>query len=273
VRRGAVVPLFLALLLAGGACGGGDGGGSAGDALAETAEKLGEIKSGDLFLRVVASSGENELGFELDGPFALVEDGKLPVAEIEYTQIAGSRRGTATFVSTGDAAFVQVEDATYELPESELGALRKAGGGGGGGGLGELRIDGWLDNPELSDGGDVGGAETDKIVADLDPVAAANDLLALIGRLQGDEATRLEGRSADQLERAVESSSIEVYTGKDDRLLRRLVLEADFAATLPEELEELTLPRAHFEFVLEIADPNKDVEVKAPDDAQPLPGS
>jgi hypothetical protein len=268
-RRLLALPLLAAAAIALSGCGS-DGSDSAEEVLAETAGSLGEIVSGDLGFRVAATSGENEVGFELDGLFDLGDKGALPVAEIEYTQIAGAEQATATFISTGEEAFVRIDDQTYRLPEDQVDEF--GGGSAGGVGLGELRIDGWLENPELSDGGEVGGAETDKIVADLDPVATANDLLALVGALQGDEPVSLEGRSAEQLKNAVESSHIEVFTGKDDRILRRLVIEADFAAKLPEELRDLTLPNAHFELVLELARPNEDVEVDAPQDAQPFPG-
>jgi hypothetical protein len=269
--RGVVTALAALALLASGCGGDGGGGGDAKGVLAETAEKLGEIRSGELHLSVLASSDENQIGFELSGPFALPEDGGLPVAEIEYTQIAGDESESATFISTGEEAFVRVGEQTYVLPQDQV-DLEFGGTGPGESGLGELRIDSWLENPELSDGGDLGGDETDKITADLNPVATANDLLALVAGLSGRRAPTLEGRSAEQLERAVKSSRIEVFTGTDDRLLRRLVIAAHFAATLPQELEDLTLPEAQFELVLELANPNEPVEVEAPEDAEPFPG-
>ena len=265
------LPLAAALALALGGCGSGESDNPT-EVLNETSSNLGEVQSGELNLRVVASSEENEIGFELEGPFDLGDKEGLPVAEIEYTQIAGQESATATFISTGEEAFVSIDDETYRLPEDQVSGFTAGGTEGGSEALGDLRIDGWLENPELSDGGEVDGVETDKIVADLDPVAAANDLLALVAALQGEDATVLAGRSAEQLERAVKSSRIEVYTGKDDRILRRLVLEADFAAELPAQLEGLTLPEAHFELLLELSDPNGDVEVETPTDAQPFPG-
>ena len=70
------------------------------------------------------------------------------------------------------------------------------------------------------------------------------------------------------------SSTVEVLTGEDDRILRRVALEADLSAELPESLREhfAELPEAHFELLLEIANPNEPVEVEEPTDAQPLPG-
>jgi len=275
VRTSALAALLAALALAAAGCGGdgAGGGGSATDALAETAENLGAIESGDLSLRLVVSSDGKDVGFELTGPFALAEEGKLPVAEVEYTQIAGSEEQAATFISTGEKAFVEIEGEVYELPDEQVEGLRGAGGGGDAG-LGVLEIDDWLVEPELSGGDDVGGDSTDRITAGLDPVALANDLLALIAQLGGGSPGSLEGRSAEQLESAVESANIEVLTGKDDRILRRLVVEADLNAEVPEELRERLsgLPGATFELRLELQSPNEPVEVDEPTDAQPFPG-
>jgi hypothetical protein len=277
VTKRLLVPIAAsACVLAATGCGGGGGGAgdeSANDVLAQTARNMGEIRSGDLSLRLVVSSEDAEVGFELDGPFALAEEGKLPVAEVEYTKIAGDETATATFLSTGDQAYVEVEGETYRLPPEQAEPLRAVGGGEGDGGLGELRIDGWLRDPELEEGEDVGGDATDRITADVDAVAVANDLLALVGSLGGEAGGALEGESAEQLRRAVESATVEVLTGKDDRILRRLALEAELSAEVPAELREQLgeLPGATFELVLELANPNEPVEVEEPTDAQPLP--
>jgi hypothetical protein len=269
--------LLIALALAG--CGGdGSSGGDARGVLRDTAAKLGEIRSGDLTLRVVANSDGSEAGYELTGPFAFAESADaLPVAELEYTQIAGSESETVTFISTGERAYVASGDATFELPEDETAALRGSGAGGSdsgsSNGLEELDIGAWFVEPELSDGGEVGGAETDRIEAQLDAVVAANDILEVVGAFGGGEVTVIEGASAEQLRRAIESATIEVYTGKDDRLLRRLVLDARFRAAPPPELAEAfaTLPEAEFHIELTIADPNRDVTVEEPTNAQPFP--
>ena len=117
MRTGACAALLAALALGAAGCGGeSGGGGSATDALAETAENLGAIESGDLSLRLVVASDGTDVGFELDGPFALAEDGGLPVAEIEYTQLAGAEEETATFISTGEKAFVETEGAGLRAP-------------------------------------------------------------------------------------------------------------------------------------------------------------
>src|SRR5919108_3283438 len=185
--------VLVLLVLAGGGCGGGS---TAGDALSETAGKLGDIRSGTLTLRVlVEGTGElgGKAGFELEGPFAFGKAGELPQADIRYGRTAGSQEAQARFVSTGDQAFVEVDGKTYELPSSLVADLRlEEGGSGGEAGLGELDIGDWMLEPELDDGGEVGGAETDRVTARLDVVAAANDLLAVVRELGAVDLGRLE---------------------------------------------------------------------------------
>jgi hypothetical protein len=258
----------LALLPA--ACGG--GGGSAQEVLAETATKLGDIRSGTMSFRYVASSaGGAEAGVELEGPFGFESGRPLPVAELEITQFAGSRRGSTTFISTGEKAFLRVGGETFELPPE---MLAEAEGGTEAGALGELRIEDWFLEPELSDGGEVGGAATDRIRSRLDVVSALNDFLAAAEALGGLDLGALEGPSAQNLENAVRSATVDVYTGKDDRLLRRLSIEVELELAGSGELREALgdLAGARLRLDLRISDPNEPVSVQEPEDAVPYPG-
>jgi hypothetical protein len=266
--------LLGVVVLAG--CGGGGGGGNANDVLSRTAASLGKIRSGDLTLRLVVSPREGtkgRIGFELRGPFAM-RRGSLPVARIAYTQIAGARQGTATFLSTGTKAYAVVSGKAYELPASATEQVRQAaaGLGGSGGGLGSFQVESWFDDPRVEGGGEVGGADTDHVTADLDVVAAANGLLELVREL-GRDAPRIEGQQADQLRDAVESSSVDVWTGKQDRLLRRLLLKADLGLDVPESLRRALgdVVGAKVEFELSVSNPNEPVRVAPP--AHPLPYS
>jgi hypothetical protein len=269
VKRLAAIALLVAAL---GGCGGGSGTSNPGQALAETAAKLGEIRSGTLQFELVVDPHEEGggFGFELSGPFRLAEPGKLPVAKIDYTQTAGDERETVTLTSTGERAFVTVDGTTYELPASTADELRAGEGGAGSGGLEELRIDGWIRDPKSSDGGEVGGADTDKIEAGLDVVAAANDLIELARSFGGPDLGAIQAGEAEQLRDAVRDATLAVWTGDDDRLLRRLRIEADFDPQLPEGLEELARAAgSKITFELAIDDPNAPVEVQAPEDAKP----
>ena len=83
----------------------------------------------------------------------------------------------------------------------------------------------------------------------------------------------LAAAPAEQLERAVRESELSVYTGKDDRLLRRLAMRADFGLDVPEDLRGALgeLVGAEVSLTLTIRDPARDsrFRVDAPADARP----
>ena len=93
-------------------------------------------------------------------------------------------------------------------------------------------------------------------------VAALNDALDTARELGGGEVvpglTKIEGDDADRLRDSVKSSSLEVLTGKDDRLLRALKLRLDFELDAPRDLAAGlgSLSGATVAFDLRIEDPN-----------------
>ena len=252
--RLAAVCVVVATLAAG--C----GGGGAHDVLSKTADNLGKIRSGDLTLRLVVSprSGtRGRVGFELKGPFAL-RNGKLPVAKVAYTQIAGANQATATFISTGTRAWAESNGRLRELSPVETEGIRQASAGGPGG-LG-LDIASWVKDPKVESDGDL-----DHVSAQLDVVNAANGLLGLLRNL-GRAAPTIEGSEADRLRKAVTSSTFDVWTTKRDRLLRRLLLKAELGFNTPSELQRVlgNVVGAKIDFELAIARPNQPVKVSAP---------
>ena len=260
----AVVPALAGCSLLGGG-----GGGDAEDALGETADNLAEIRSGTLDLRLLVEPRDgDEFGFELNGPFELPEEeGALPELDLDYTQIAGGRRATVGLVATGGQAFTVVDGQAYELSDDEADELVTAARSLRG--LARLPIDEWIDEPELTDGGKIRGAETDLVRGDLDLVAAANGLIDL-ARGFGPPLPNLAGANADRIREAARETSIEVWTGVDDRLLRRLLLEAELGE-VPGPLGLLLgdLVPANITFELGVTDPNRPVTVEAPRDPRP----
>ncbi len=256
------IPSALLVVLT--SCGGGSGGGSD-DALAETARRLGEIRSARIDLRLTATSeaAKGPVGFTLSGPFALPEKEGLPVADVRVAELRGATSVESRFVSTGQAAYVVANGRTTPVP----GDAGISVGGASGGGLGELRIDGWLRDPSVSDGGDVGGTSTDKISAGLD-VARAFDDVARLGERLGARALAglkpLDDRARAQLERAARDARIEVWTGKEDRLLRKLVLSVTLTAAgeVPEGLRSLV--PVSLSLSLDLAAVNEPVKVEPP---------
>lgn len=234
------------------------------DALRETAKKLGEIRSATLDLRMTAESpaAKGPVGFSMRGPFALPSAAGLPVANLEVSELRGSGTATVTFVSTGEKAYVVRNGKATPLASPGISV-----GGGEGGGLGELRIDKWLRDPKTSDGGDVGGTGTDHVEAGLDVVAAFEDLGRLGERLGTSSLAAirpLDEKSREVLRKSAKDSMVELWTGKDDRLLRRLILRVslDAAGELPEGLRSLA--PVTLSLSLDLSNVNKPVHVDAP---------
>lgn len=239
---------------------GGNGGASAHDVLARTASNVGRIRSGTLDFRLVltprARVGKGRIGFTLHGPFAL-RGGSLPVLHVTYTQLAGEKSASATLVSNGKTAYAESAGRTVRLSAAQLGELRSASAAvTGGGGVVQVPIERWIDHPKVADGGMVGGAATDRVSADLKVVEAANGLIDLLRSL-GRQLPHMTGASADQLRKSVRSSSFDVWTGKHDRLLRRLRITANLGFDVPRKLKRALgeLVGARFEFELGVSRP------------------
>lgn len=246
--------------------------------LDETASKMGEISSGQLRLRLVASAGvdgreRRPVGFELDGPFSLPsKKGMLPLARLSLTRLRGGVGEPTVFVSTGDKAFIEVGGSAYELPSDQLSSLR--GGEPGKGGLEGLDIADWAEKPKVTKGGSLDGVAVERVTAALDVTEALNDLVDVAARLGAGAGTglrRIEGKSAEQLKRAVRSARLEVVTGAEDRLLRRLRIDVTLLAPEPRLVEALgPLAGTRLELELDIAKPNQPVKIDPPRRARPL---
>jgi hypothetical protein len=266
VRR--ILPFLVAAALLGG-CGGGDG---SNDVLAKTAANLGDVRSGtlafDLLVTPRGGAGGPPFGFKLAGPFATRASG-LPVTRMDYTQVANGKQQLVTLISTGSKGFMTIDGKTYELPEARLAPLRAVTAAFGGQGAASLPLDDWIRDADVSDGGEIGGAETDRVHGDLDVARAAADLGSLA--FGGRDLTKKE---REQLADATRSATIDVWSGKDDRLLRKLAIAVDLGFDVPADLRAALgqLVGAKIALTMAVSDPNRPVSVKAPTGALPYPG-
>ena len=267
MKRLVLLLALLAALLLG--CGGG-GPQSAHELLAETSANLGKIKSGDLVLELIFSTKDGErAGFNLEGPFQL-RSGSLPEAQLDYTQIAGNQTASQTFIMTGDKAYVRMGGATFELPADTTRQVRSTLGATGS--LGVIDLRGWVQDPNLAAGEEVGGAETDRITGRLNVATVVTGLVAIASQFGGTTPlTPLEGKSAEQVEQAVDRATIDVWMGKEDRLLRKLEIGIEFSPAA-EQVKSLVGAAVHF--TLGISNPNEKVTIEKPTNVQPYsPGS
>jgi hypothetical protein len=246
---------------------------SADQVLSDTASGMGKIRSADLNLRLVLEPNQSvragRVGFALRGPLDLDTRG-LPAARLRYTQIAGDKEGGATFISTGREAFVEVGGAAYRLPAERSRALETSAGA-----VRQnvyLPAGRWVREAKIDDGGTVGGVKTDHVTAQLDAVSALRDIFATM-RSAGADAPDLRGAAADEVRDAVAAATIDIWSGREDHLLRRLRLRVDFQARTPAALHGRLGALAGVRLALDIDldRVNQPVHVQAP--AHPRPAA
>lgn len=255
MRRG-VVLLGAALALAG--CGGEDAG-PPGPALQQTAANLEKIETAVLHLSVrMKPKDGQEFGYEIDGPVQLAAEGELPLADVEYTQLANGQEDTVRLVLTEAGGWVERDGRRTDLAEEQLAELRESGSLLGEGGLETLDFERWIVDPESSGGSD----GTEKVTGEVDVATAMAGLAALSGVLAQDVTLTAEQR--EQVAEAVEDSSFELVTGEDDRLLRGLAIEFTLDAEVPEDLRDAIgedAVGATFSFDLELDEVNEPVSI------------
>jgi hypothetical protein len=254
--------------------------------LSEAAQSFSKIDRGIFGFELTVSprggEGAQPASISLSGPFELPPDTKLPVARIDYTVSSGGQQQTTTLTMTGDKAYVEVQGQAFELPaeatkdlEKSAADLRKQGEDGGAKGLGGVRLDfdKWLTDPEVRNGGEVGGQKTWEVDADVDVVEALTDLLAqakAFGSITGagQLPAELSKQDARELRKLIERAYVRVNVGKYDDLLRRFDLTMDVKPPKDKKDQSL-LTSGRANLVISISDPNQPVDVEAPKDALP----
>jgi hypothetical protein len=278
----AAVSLLGAGLIAG--CGGGGGGDEdPQEVLDETFSNDETVNSGVLDLSLAASAeGEEGGSFDasLSGPFQGAED-EFP--QLDLTASVSGEGGDQSIdfegglITTADAAFVSYQGTTYEIPKEFYDQLKtlseqaqqQAGTDDQDSGavFDQLGIDpsGWLTEPENEGDEDVEGTETIHIHADANVPQIVEDIQTASEQTGAGE--QIPPEAVQQVEDAVEEASIDVYSGKDDRILRRLDL--NLAITPPDE-SGATVDSVDLEFSLTLSDVNAEQTIEAPSDAQPF---
>jgi len=274
-----LLAVIAALTLA--ACGGDDGGsGGGGDGadartlLEETATNTMDVRSGAVALALdVAADGES-LDLRVDGAFEQVEGAEWPKFDFSAdASIPRSGNFSVGAISTSDRLYVEVEDQAYEVPAELLAQMQRAPRGEGIGGLTVpgLDLQSWIDDAEVAGEEEVGGADTyhvtgtvnvSQLLDSLDRVLAEADREGLSGVTGGQVPRSIPADARAEIEEAVRSAEIDVWTGKDDKILRKL--EVDLAVE-PRGDESGTIS-----LVLELTDPNEPQTIEAPARTRPI---
>ena len=284
--------LIAALALV--ACGGGDEetGGTAveGDdpqaILEQTFGSEGDKKvdSGkiDLSMTINATGGGSTLqgpvNVSLTGPFQSQGEKEVPQFDLDVSFEGAGQNIQAGATSTGDKGFVNFMDQEYAVSDEVFQQFKTGFEQAAEEQTEETTFEqlgispqNWL--TEASNEGDstVGDTETVKITGQVDVpamLADVNTLLSQAGTLgipnTGQLPTKLTDEQIAQVEEAVKAADVEIETGKEDSILRRM------AFTLSLEDPAGSGGTADVEFDLSLTDLNEDQEIAEPENTKPF---
>ena len=284
------------LLVAG--CGGGDE--DPEDVLTATFSGDHQVNSGTLDM-TISGSVEGSTGGSVDasvsGPFQ-AEEGQFPQFDLTAS-VTGEGAGQSVdfdggLTSTGDKLYVTYQDTAYEVPDDvfkqieenyQTNATQNQDEGGsfqqrcqqaaqqGGFDPSLCDVDPLSLVTNLSNEGDedVEGTETVHVSGDVNVAEIGNLASEAIAAspsgqfLPQDQLDQL----TQQVEDAVDEASFDVYSGKDDDILRRLDLSV--AVTAPEAAALVTpVSGADVDFSVSLGAVNEPQTIEAPSGAKPL---
>jgi hypothetical protein len=250
-RARAVVALLLAVLAACtlAACGsdgsksssgGGGGGGDTADArtlLSETFGGTKDIRSGRFALSLRAGeTGGEQLAVSIGGPFESKGADAYPKFDVKAELRASGQGFSAGLVSTSDRLFVEFDGSAYEIPAEYLAMAREQTGTQDRTipALPDLDPQSWIDDPQIVGKEDVGGVQTDHISGALNVSALMDSIDRVLGEIDrqglsaaagGQVPSSIPADTRAEIERAVRDPRVDVWTGSDDKTLRKLQVD------------------------------------------------
>jgi hypothetical protein len=283
---------LLAVVVAG--CGG-DSGSSADEStsvdelLKQTFTGQKKVDSGkvDLTLKIDVQGGSSEvqgpISIKLSGPFQTQGKGKLPKFDLDAAFDGAGQNLKAGVTSTGDKAFVNFQGTEYVVSDQVFKqfkagyeqAQKQSSDKGNQQSLATLGIDPrrWLTDAKNAGEAKVGDTDTIKITGGvdvnklLDDVNTALDKARNLG-VQGSDSLpeKLTDKQKQEAADAIKDLSVEIYTGKDDTTLRRMVVNMGVDA--PDSGSGATSGTLSLDF--QLLDLNEDQTIEAPSGAKPF---
>jgi hypothetical protein len=289
--RPVLLCLMASLALALTACGGGDKASSSTDVntlLKDTFKGDKTIKSGklNLALNVDAKNVQGANGpitVRVSGPFQSQGKQQLPKFKINFAFAGAGQSITAGLTSTGEKAFVNykgteyvVSDQLFKQFKASFEQAQKQQGSKKTQSLASLGLDPrqWLTNAKNAGDAKVGNDDTIKITGGIDINKLLDDVNQALTKVrstgvQGSQSlpSQLTPAQRKQVTDAVKHPTVEIYTGKDDKILRRLVLALGI---VPPKGSTTSNGSADIKLDVSISDLNKDQSVSAPANAKPF---
>jgi hypothetical protein len=241
------------------------------------------VKSGRLNVSLNANlqgvqSLSGPVALRLSGPFESQGAKTLPRFDFTIGLTSSGQSFSAGAVSTGSKGYVRFQGKPYVLSEALFQQFKKGYEQSAAKSakkkstntFASLGIDPsrWVTSARKAGEQDVGGAQTVHITSGVDVPRFLADVSTLLGKAgsvsQGTQVPQsLTAKQRQAIEKAVKTATVDVFTGKDDNVLRRLDLNVALRKTA-------TSGAGTVRFTLEIDDLNASQDIKAPAGAQPL---
>ena len=244
-----------------------------------------EVKSGNLSLTMkLEAQGEGAdqlqgpVNLSLKGPFQSQGDGALPKFKLDASFEGAGQSISAGATSTGTKGYVSFQGSDYVLEEQIFDQFKagfeeaqKQGGGQDEQSFASLGMDPrkWLTDAKTDGEAKVGDTDTVKISGGVDMGKLLDDVNNALGKASslglgaagGEVPEKLTDQQRQEVLDAVKDPKVEIYTGKDDSILRRLVVnlgidESGTTGTIGLDVS--------------ITDLNEDQDIAEPSDAKPF---
>jgi hypothetical protein len=216
--------------------------------LRDTFRNVDKLTSAQLDAKLAIDGQGQSVSAKLTGAYQSTGKGKLPKLKLGATLENAGKSFTAGVTWTGDKGYVNVQGVEYAISgpvarqfEAGYEQAAKSQKKSNGAALGALGIDfsKWLRDARNEGEAQVGDTATIKLTGKADVARVIDDVQRLAERartLKIPGAAQVPQQQITPQQRqeivdAVKSFSIEVYTGKADRVLRRIVVSADLMDT------------------------------------------
>ncbi len=164
-------------------------------------------------------------------------------------------------LSTGRSLYLRYRDQTYRVGDEELIAAF-TGNAGSSTGLSPLE---WFEDPVNLGTVEVAGVATTRISSRLNVAAMLNDLVGVARRRGATDLSAVRDLAA-----LIEDPRVDIYSGEQDRILRRFDVNFNVAAAPNPRPDSADSGAAPVAFSLVFGEINQPQQIKPPLDAKPL---
>lgn len=292
IRAASFALIFLVPAALAGCFGGGGGGGGNEDpqqVLDQTFSNPTQVTSGHLEISLSGSAQgatSGDLSATIDGSFQGEENDPTGFPQFDLNGKVSLSGGGQSFdfdgglIATQDNAYVEYQGQAYEVgsdvfqqfkrayeqsaQQAQAGQNQSASSF-----FKQFGVDpsSWLTNLSNEGDEDIEGESTVHIHGDADVGQIVSDFGKISSQVPGAGGQALTPGQLDQLKSAVQEASVDVYSGKDDHILRKLALSLRIA---PPETAGLSVSGVDVDFSITFSDVNQPQTVTAPSGAKPI---